>query len=204
MPILHEKVVWLPDTFMANDDKRAIAERVPSRAELQLPENGFVFCSFNQSYKIEPTDVRRLDAAATAVDGSVLWLKDNDPMAPPIFAAKRSAAASRRSVWSSRRVPGVADHLARQRQADLFLDTLHYNAHTTAADALWAGLPVLTCRAEHSPAGRGKPASRRRASRTGDASLADYEALALKLAREPRWSRRRKPSSPTTATPHAL
>jgi len=182
-----EKVVWLPDSFLVNDAKRAIAERTPTRAELQLPENGLVFCSFNQSYKIEPTVFNIWMRLLQAVDGSVLWLKENDAAASYNLRleAERRGVAPGRLVFAPS-VPDVADHLARQRRADLFLDTLHYNAHTTASDALWAGVPVLTCLGS-TFAGR-VAASLVRAVGLPEmvvASLADYEALALKLAREP-------------------
>jgi protein O-GlcNAc transferase len=182
-----EKVVRLPGSFMANDDKRAIAERVPSRAELQLPENGFVFCSFNQSYKIEPTMFDVWMRLLTAVDGSVLWLKDNDPVATANLRreAERRGVASERLVFAPS-LPDVADHLSRQRQADLFVDTLYYDAHTTAADALWAGLPVVTCLGG-AFAGRVASSLLRAVGlpELVTQSLTDYEALALKLAREP-------------------
>jgi protein O-GlcNAc transferase len=182
-----EKVVWLPGSFMANDDQRAIAERVPSRAELQLPETGFVFCSFNQSYKIEPVVFDIWMRLLKAVDGSVLWLKDNDPTATANLRreAERRGVAAERLIFAPS-VPDIADHLARQRRADLFLDTLLYNAHTTASDALWAGVPVVTCLGA-TFAGR-VAASLVRAVGLPELvteSLADYEALALKLAREP-------------------
>jgi predicted O-linked N-acetylglucosamine transferase (SPINDLY family) len=184
-----EKVVWLPGSFMANDDQRAIAERVPSRAELQLPEAGFVFCSFNQSYKIEPIVFDVWMRLLKAVDGSVLWLKDNDPTATANLRgeAERRGVAPERLIFAPS-VPDIADHLARQRQADLFLDTLLYNAHTTASDALWAGVPVLTCLGG-TFAGR-VAASLVRAVGLPELvtqSLADYEALALKFAREPEF-----------------
>jgi predicted O-linked N-acetylglucosamine transferase (SPINDLY family) len=183
-----ENVVWLPDSFLVNDNKRTTAERTPSRAELQLPENGFVFYSFNQSYKIEPTVFDIWMRLLQAIDGSVLWLKENDAAA----SANLRLEAGRRGVAPERLVfapslPDVGEHLARQRQADLFLDTLHYNAHTTASDALWAGVPVLTCLGS-TFAGR-VAGSLLRAVGLPDlvtASLADYEALALKLAREPK------------------
>jgi predicted O-linked N-acetylglucosamine transferase (SPINDLY family) len=184
-----EKVVWLPGSFMANDDQRAIAERVPSRAELQLPETGFVFCSFNQSYKIEPVVFDIWMRLLKAVDGSVLWLKDNDPTATANLRreAERRGVAAERLIFAPS-VPDIADHLARQRQADLFLDTLLYNAHTTASDALWAGVAVVTCLGA-TFAGR-VAASLVRAVGLPELvteSLADYEALALKLAREPEF-----------------
>ena len=182
-----EKVVWMPNSFLVNDDKRPIAERTPARAELQLPENAFVFCSFNQAYKIEPTVFDIWMRLLAAVEGSVLWLKDNDRTATLNLRreAERRGVAPERLVFAPS-LPDVADHLARQRHADLFLDTLYYNAHTTAADALWVGVPVLTCLGG-TFAGR-VAASLVRAVGLPELvtqSLADYEALALKLAREP-------------------
>ena len=141
-----EKVVWLPDSFMVTDDARIIAEQTPSRAELQLPEAGFVFCCFNQSYKINPAIFDVWMRLLRQVDGSVLWLRDYGAVTSRNLRreAERRGVAPERLIFASR-VPMVEDHLARQRQADLFLDTLNYNAHTTASDALWAGVPVLTC-----------------------------------------------------------
>jgi predicted O-linked N-acetylglucosamine transferase (SPINDLY family) len=121
------------------------------------------------------------------VEGSVLWLKDNDRTATLNLRreAERRGVAPERLIFAPS-LPDVADHLARQRHADLFLDTLYYNAHTTAADALWVGVPVLTCLGG-TFAGR-VAASLVRAVGLPELvtqSLADYEALALKLAREP-------------------
>jgi protein O-GlcNAc transferase len=182
-----EKVVWLPDCFMANDDKRAIAERTPSRNELNLPENAFVFYSFNQPYKIDPTIFDVWMRLLAAIDGSVLWLKESEAAASYNLRleAQRRGIAPERLIFAPS-LPDAADHLARQRQADLFLDTRYYNAHTTAADALWAGVPVVTCLGS-TFAGR-VAASLLRAVGLPELvtdSLADYEALALKLAREP-------------------
>jgi predicted O-linked N-acetylglucosamine transferase (SPINDLY family) len=182
-----EKVVWMPNSFLVNDDKRPIAECTPSRAELQLPEDAFVFCSFNQAYKIEPTVFDIWMRLLATVEGSVLWLKDNDRTATLNLRreAERRGVAPERLIFAPS-LPDVADHLARQRHADLFLDTLYYNAHTTAADALWVGVPVLTCLGG-TFAGR-VAASLVRAVGLPELvtqSLADYEALALKLAREP-------------------
>ena len=104
-----------------------------------------MFCCFNNTYKITPAGVRRLDAAARAVPGSVLWLCEDNAAAEPICGARPQRAASIRIGSYSPAALPLADHLARHRLADLFLDTLPYNAHTTASDALWAGLPVVTC-----------------------------------------------------------
>jgi predicted O-linked N-acetylglucosamine transferase (SPINDLY family) len=180
-----EKIVHLPHSYQPNDTRRVMAAR-PSRKEAGLPETGFVFCCFNNSWKItEPLfDVwMRLLAA---VPGSVLWLLDDNPAAQ----ANLKSEAAKRNVDPERLVfaPRMdqAAHLARHRLAGLFLDTLPCNAHTTASDALWSGLPVLTC-AGKSFAGRvaasllmaaGLPELVRR-------DLDSYAAFALKLALEP-------------------
>jgi predicted O-linked N-acetylglucosamine transferase (SPINDLY family) len=182
-----EKVVRLPDCYLPNDDQRAIAPATPSREEQGLPPEGFVFCSFNNIYKITPYMFDVWMRLLLAIDGSVLWLQQGHPTAADNL--RREAAA--RGVDPARlvfapRTDANADHLARQRLADLFLDTLPYNAHSTTADALWAGLPVLTCVGPTFP-GR-VAASLLHAAGLDDlvtSSLADYEAKALSLARNP-------------------
>jgi predicted O-linked N-acetylglucosamine transferase (SPINDLY family) len=141
-----EKVVYLPDSFMAADAKRKISERVPSRAEYQLPDGAFVFCAFNNSYKISLSVFDAWMRLLSRVEGSVLWLSDMNETAK----ANLRREAQGRGVDPARlifapRAPLNEDHLARHRLADLFLDTTPYNAHATTNDALWAGLPVLTC-----------------------------------------------------------
>jgi predicted O-linked N-acetylglucosamine transferase (SPINDLY family) len=181
-----EKVVYLPDSYQVNDRQRRIADRIPARRELGLPERGLVFCCFNSNHKLSPPvfDVwmRLLDRVA----GSVLWLLEGSDAA----ARNLRSEAGRRGVAPERLVfaPNieVAEHLARQRQADLFLDTLPYNAHTTASDALWAGVPVLTC-AGSTFAGR-VAASLLNAIGLPElvtGSLAAYERKALELAADP-------------------
>ena len=140
-----EKVVRLPDSYQVNDRKRAIAERVPARAELGLPDTGFVFCCFNNSYKITPRVFDVWMRLLHGVPGSVLWLLEGNAAAVRNLRdeAARRGVAPDRLVFAPRR--DLPEHLARHRQADLFLDTLPCNAHTTASDALWAGLPLVTC-----------------------------------------------------------
>ena len=123
-----------------------IASRTPSRAEAGLPERGFVFCSFNNSYKIGPEIFDIWMRLLQAVEESVLWLPrtNKGAMANLMREAERRGVPARRLVFASY-APRAEDHLARLQLADLFLDTLPYNAHTTASDALWAGLPLLTC-----------------------------------------------------------
>lgn len=140
-----EKVVSLPHCYQVNDSKRAISSRVYSRSELGLPEQAFVFCCFNNNHKILPATFESWMRILSAVPGSVLWLFEENAIAAQNLrsAAKRCGVAPERLVFAPR-MP-LAEHLARHRAANLFLDTLPYNAHTTASDALWAGLPVLTC-----------------------------------------------------------
>jgi len=143
-----EKILYLPDSYQVNDTRRAISARSFTRTELGLPETGFVFCCFNNSYKILPGVFARWMRILARVPGSVLWLLGDNPAA---IRNLRQAAAARhidplRLVFADR--IDLKDHLARHRAADLCIDTLPCNAHTTASDALWAGLPVLTCAGE--------------------------------------------------------
>lgn len=143
-PFYSEKVVHLPNSYQVNDDKRLIADRDFTRAELGLPPAGFVFCCFNNNYKIAPPVFDIWMRILGAVEGSVLWLFEDNAIAAGNLrqeAVARGVDAGR--LVFAQRLP-LAEHLARHRQAGLFLDTLPYNAHTTASDALWAGLPVLT------------------------------------------------------------
>ena len=140
-----EKIVYLPHSYQANDSKRAVSDKVFSRAELGLPDHGFVFCCFNNAFKIGPDIFDGWARVLERTPGSVLWLREDNSSA---VANLRKEAAARRigaeRLVFAQRMPSLADHLARHRAADLFLDTLPYNAQTTASDALWAGLPVLT------------------------------------------------------------
>ncbi|WP_062307156.1 tetratricopeptide repeat protein [Polynucleobacter sinensis] len=140
-----EKIVYLPDTYQANDSKREIANRAFARQDFGLPHKGFVFCCFNNLYKITPTSFDSWMRILGRVEGSVLWLLDGNPTA--VNNLKKEAM--KRGINSSRLVfaprAELAEHLARHCLADLFIDSLPYGAHTTASDALWAGLPVLTC-----------------------------------------------------------
>jgi protein O-GlcNAc transferase len=179
-----ERVVQLPDCFMVSDSRRAIADAEPTRRAAGLPEDGVVFCAFNNHAKIAEPMFDLWMRLLGAVPGSVLWLSD----ARGIVADNLRAAAAARGIDPVRlvfapRLRDFSQHLARHRLADLFLDTLPYNAHTTANDALWAGLPVLTCRG-NCLAGR-VASSLVEAVGLGElatANLADYEALALRLA----------------------
>jgi predicted O-linked N-acetylglucosamine transferase (SPINDLY family) len=181
-----EDIVYLPDCYLPTDSKRRIA-KAPTRDEAGLPETGFVFASFNNSYKFSPELFDIWMRLLRAVDGSVLWLSSVNAAAARNL--KREAQA--RGVDADRLVfaPFLArseDHLARLSLADLFLDTLPYNAHATAADALWAGVPLVTA-AGRTFAGR-VAASLLQAGGLTELiaeSLEAYEPLALKLARDP-------------------
>jgi len=139
-----EKVVYLPDSYQVNDRKRVISDRQFTRRDLGLPENGFVFCCFNNNYKILPETFTGWMRVLKLVDGSVLWLFQDNSWAKESLKkeAEKYGISADRLVFADR-MP-LPQHLARYRQADLFLDTFPYNAHTTASDALWAGVPVLT------------------------------------------------------------
>lgn len=180
-----EQLAYLPHSFFPTDDSRVIGS-APARAEAGLPETGFVFCSFNQVWKFTPDIFAVWMRLLHQVDGSVLWLKQADPaaMANLLAAAAAAGIDPARLVFAGHAAMEV--HLARHQLADLFLDTLPYNAHATAADALWSGLPVLTCRGS-AFAGR-VAASLLSAIGLPELiteTLADYEATALALVRDP-------------------
>ena len=139
-----EKIVRLPGSYQCNDSNRGIAERTPTRAEADLPENGFVFCCFNNNYKITPEIFGIWMRLLHDVQGSVLWLLEGNAAASRNLRNEGAArgVVGDRLIFALRQ--NLENHLARHRLADLFLDTLPYNAHTTASDALWAGVPVLT------------------------------------------------------------
>lgn len=139
-----EKIAYLPNSYQVNDSKRQISEKVFPRIELGLPQSGFVYCCFNNNYKILPDTFESWMRILKQVQGSVLWLFEDNALA----AKNLRREANLRGVGADRLVfakkMALPEHLARHRVADLFLDTLPYNAHTTASDALWSGLPVLT------------------------------------------------------------
>jgi protein O-GlcNAc transferase len=181
-----EQVFWLPHAYQLNDNQRAIDARVPARSDFNLPDGAFVFCCFNSTYKIMPEMFDIWMRLLRVVDGSVLWLFEGTATT----AANLRREAESRGVSGERLIfapkVGLAQHLARHRLADLFLDTLPYNAHTTASDALWAGLPLLTL-CGTSFAGR-VAASLLAAASVEELithSAEDYERVALALAREP-------------------
>lgn len=182
-----EKIAYLPHTYQANDRQRVISEKHFTRQELGLPEKGFVYCCFNKNYKILPKVFDVWMRILGKVPGSVLWLLEDNPSVTINLRAqsqKRGIDPSR--LIFAKRLPLLSEHLARHRAADLFLDTVPYNAHTTTSDALWAGLPVLTMMG-HSYASR-VSASLLKAIELPELITQDecaYEALAIELANNP-------------------
>jgi len=143
-PLYGEKIVYLPDCYQVNDRRREISLNPCSRHSLALPTDGFVFCCFNNSYKIAPRTFDIWMRILKRVPGSVLWLlEDNATAAMNLRREARTRGVAENRLVFARRI-SLPEHLARHRAADLFIDTLPCNAHTTASDALWAGLPVLT------------------------------------------------------------
>jgi protein O-GlcNAc transferase len=182
-----ECVVRLPHCYLPNDNTRPVGRDTPTRAAAGLPESGFVFCAFNNSVKITPAVFGIWMELLRQLPGSVLWLRAGAPEARRNLerTAEEQGVAASRLVFAAA-VDSIEAHLARHRLANLFLDTLPYNGHTTACDALWAGLPVLTC------------SGRSFASRVGESvlkavglhelvthSLEAYAQSALALARDP-------------------
>jgi protein O-GlcNAc transferase len=189
-PFYTERIVQLPDCYQVNDRRRAQPESIgadtSARRTAGLPEDGFVFCCFNNSHKIAQPVFDIWMRLLSALPGSVLWLLGDNAAAERNLRREAQVRSidPQRLVFAAR--VDLQAHLARHRLADLFLDTLPYNAHTTASDALWAGLPLVTC--------QGRAFAGRVAASLLNAvglpelvttRLADYEALALRLASEP-------------------
>jgi len=181
-----EQVVYLPNCYLPSDSKRSVAAQTPSRSQAGLPETGFVFAAFNNSYKFNPETFTVWMRILAAVSGSVLWLSQ-----PGASAIRNLQCEARNRGLDPGRIvfapflESNEDHLARNSLADLFLDTLPCNAHTTASDALWAGLPVLTLEGT-TFAGR-VAASMLRAVGLEELiahSVADFESLAIGYARD--------------------
>jgi len=182
-PFFSEKIIHLPDCYQANDATRLVPP-APTRAEAGLPDGAFVFCCFNNSWKITAAVFDIWMRLLQQVPDSVLWLLET-PAAGNLRAEAEARGVDAERLIFAPKLPS-SQHLARHQLADLFLDTLPYNAHTTCSDALWAGLPVVTCigKAFH---GR-VAASLLKAISLPElvaARLQDYEALALELAKNP-------------------
>ena len=180
-----EHLIQMPHSYQPNDRNRKV-DITPTRTSCGLPEDGFVFCGFNQSFKIQPHFFDVWMKLLQQVPGSVLWLLDNNPLATSNLQkeAQLRGVNAERLIFAPR-LP-LSQHLARQALADMLLDTLPYNAHTTASDALWAGVPVVTCLGE-TFAGR-VAASLLKAVGLPElitSNLEDYADLAYRLASSP-------------------
>jgi predicted O-linked N-acetylglucosamine transferase (SPINDLY family) len=185
-PFFSEKVVSLPGSYQCNDSARLIDETMPARTAMGLPEQGFVFCCFNQHYKLTPDVFAIWMRLLTQIPGSVLWLYVTEEVAVQNLRreAQQLGVNPDRLVFAGN-VP-LPQHLARMQLADLFLDTLPCNAHTTASDALWAGLPLLTCAGESFAARVASSLLHALdLSELVTVSLEEYEARALALAFNP-------------------
>lgn len=181
-----EKIAWLANSYQPNDHKRPLPDLKATRTDFSLPSSGVIFCCFNNAFKITPDVFDVWMRLLHEVEGSVLWLLEANSSVKSNLRKEAEARgiAADRLIFAPRVSP--SDHLARHRLADLFLDTLYYNAHTTASDALWAGLPVIT-REGQTFASRVASSLLRAVGlpELVTTSLDDYEALALKLARDP-------------------
>ena len=182
-----EKIIYLPDCYQPNDDQREISQNPNRRVDHGLPDDALVLCCFNKPYKITPEVFDCWMNILNEVQSAVLWLQAGDPT----VVQNLQKAASKRGINADRlifaqRVPTTAEHLARYRLADLFLDTFPYTAHTTANDSLWAGLPVVGL--------SGRTFSARVSESLLNAlgledlvshSLANYQAKVIELAKNP-------------------
>ena len=139
-----EKIIYMPHTYQPNDNKRKIATTMSKRVDFNLPEKGFVFCCFNQIYKISPKEFNIWMRLLKNVNNSVLWLINSNKWVERNFSkeAKQQGIDPSRIIFAKKL--SHSEHLARHKHADLFIDTFNYNAHTTASDALWSGLPIVT------------------------------------------------------------
>jgi predicted O-linked N-acetylglucosamine transferase (SPINDLY family) len=181
-----EKIVYMPNSYQVNVSKRSVSKASLLRHELGLPSTGFVFCCFNNNYKITPPTFAGWLRILKAVEDSVLWLieSNNNTTKNLKKEAMKFGINKDRLVFAT--FMPVEDHLSRIKQADLFIDTLPYNAHTTTSDALRMGLPVLTCIGSSF-------ASRVAASLLNAVNLPElitnsqeqYESLAVELATNP-------------------
>ena len=179
-----EKIVYLPSTYMPGDPTREISEKSEGRIAFGLPETGFVFCCFNNAYKILPAIFDVWMRLLKSVASSVLWLPEsNEAVMRNLKSEANARGVDESRLIFARLLSNPADHLARLRLADLFLDTHPYNAHATANDALWAGVPIVTCSGETFP-GRVATSLLRAIglSELITHSMDEYEGLALELA----------------------
>ena len=187
-PFFTERLVHLPGCFLVNDSQREIAPLTPTRSECNLPVSGFVFCCFNNNYKITSQMFSVWMELLKAVPGSVLWISEGNPIAQDNLRRETVAHSveSERLVFA-KRMPLHSEHLARHRLADLFLDTFPYNAHVTSSDALWAGCPVLTMSGEtYASRVAGSLLRALELPELITTTMNDYYAMGLRLAKDSR------------------
>jgi predicted O-linked N-acetylglucosamine transferase (SPINDLY family) len=200
-----EKPIYLPNTYMPTDDSRVLSQKEIMRSDLGLPEDAFVFCCFNNNYKISSAEFDIWMRILSKVPNSVLWLRKSNSFSHINLsneAIKRKIDPSR--IIFAEKMP-MPEHLARHRLADLFIDTFAFNAHTTATEALWAGLPVVT------KLGQGF-AARVAASLLNAVGLPElitkdekeYENLILTLASKPRYLAKIKEKLLSNLSTHPL
>jgi len=182
-----EKIAYLPHTYFVSDSKRPLGETTPSRSANHLPKNAFIFCSFNAAFKMTPELLTVWARILNRVENSILWLNVGNPTAQKnLYREIEARGVSATRLIFAPFISSTTEHFARLRNADLFLDAFPYNAHSTACDALYAGVPVITCSGSSF-------ASRVAGSLLKAAgipelitqSVQEYEALALKLANDP-------------------
>ncbi|QWD98261.1 tetratricopeptide repeat protein [Polynucleobacter sp. MG-5-Ahmo-C2] len=179
-----EKVVYLPNTFMVDDSKRVPSSRPITRTEYGLPDDHFIFCCFNNSYKFNKKILESWTRVLLKVDKSIFWISENTALfRENILKEFKKLGVGPERIIFSQRVDSMEDHLARYALADLFLDTNPYNAHTTAVDALKAGLPLVTCLGETFP-GRVAGSLLRSVGipELVTQNMGEYERLAIELA----------------------
>jgi protein O-GlcNAc transferase len=180
-----ENIIYMPDCYQPNDEKRKIAKISTSRSDFGLAENSFVFCCFNNNFKITPKEYDIWMRVMRQVENSVLWLfKASDIAEKNLKCEAEARGVNPERIIFAKKV-SLEEHLARHKHADLFIDTFNYNAHTTASDALWSGLPIVTKQGQQF-------AARVAASLLNAAGLSElvtktegeYESLILALAQD--------------------
>jgi predicted O-linked N-acetylglucosamine transferase (SPINDLY family) len=179
-----ERIVRLPHCYLPASHRSLPAAVAPARSDEGLPDRGFVFCAFHRHEKIDPIAFRSWMRILDAVPESALWLLQGRGEANLPRYARKAGIDPQRLVFAPPREHSA--HLGRQRLADLFLDTRCWNAHTTGSDALWSGVPVISCPGEHLVSRLG--ASLLRAvglDELAAKSFDEYEALAIDLATQP-------------------
>jgi predicted O-linked N-acetylglucosamine transferase (SPINDLY family)/predicted SAM-dependent methyltransferase len=181
-----EKVVYLPDSYLPTDSELKPAEHLPTKPEAGLPENGFVYCAFNQGYKITPQMFKVWMRLLHQTEGSVLWLtKVSEIMQNNLRNVAANMGVDSERLIFAERLTKVEDHLARFSLADIYLDTFPYNGHTTATDALKVGLPVITYMGQSFPSRvAGSLLQTMGLPELITNSWESYEAVALKLAKD--------------------